>query len=62
VSLSGVPNCIYYAPSAKSGDVAAYTPGNPTSGTQTFTDCLAKGCVGTGGSRLNLSVTFRSTT
>jgi hypothetical protein len=62
VSLSGVPDCIYYAPSAKSGDVAAYTSGNPTSGTPTFTDCVAKGCVGTGQSRLNLSVTFRSTT
>jgi hypothetical protein len=61
-SISGA-ECIYFAPRAKPGDVAAYVPGNPTSGAQTFTDCRAQGCVSsTGASRLNLSVRFRATT
>jgi hypothetical protein len=61
-TLSGPLECIYFAPGAKSGDVAAYTPGNPTSGAQAFTDCWVQGCASsTGASRLNLSVTFRPT-
>jgi hypothetical protein len=61
-SVSGV-DCTYWAPSAKSGDVAAYVSGNPTSGAQAFTDCVVQGCgSSTGASRLNLSVRFTPST
>jgi ABC-type uncharacterized transport system ATPase subunit len=43
--------CLYGGPSAKKRDAAARVRGDPTSGTQTFTDYGNK-------ARLNLSATF----
>jgi PASTA domain len=60
-AVSGSPHCLYFSPRALPGDVAAYTPGNPRSGTRTFIDCVGNGCVGPGGSRLNVSVEFEAT-
>jgi hypothetical protein len=57
-AISGSLGCIYFAPSAGSGDVAAYTVGDPTSGTQSFTSCTAPGCATGTGSRLNLTAQF----
>ncbi len=49
--IAGHPDCLQKPPYAQTGDDVAFTPGDPTSGTPSFTDY---GCC-----RLNLSVKFK---